>query len=61
MKDFYKIDFFHRYHREKINIIVSDNSEIKVNMFTSSDIKMEDFLRANHIRLQIYGKYLLYQ
>ena len=58
-KDITEIDFFPGYHGQKINVIFSDTTGIKINIITPFNAKVKDLLRAFHTSLQIQGKYLL--
>ena len=58
-KDFYKIDFFPGYSDNRINIIFSDTSGVKINMVVPLEVQMKDLLKLFHIKLQIYGQLII--
>ena len=57
LKNFLDIDFFPGYDGQRINVTF-DSSEIKLNMHVPLNVKIKDLIRAFHVTLQIYGKYV---
>ena len=58
-KNFYNIDFFPGYSNNRINIIFCNSSGVNINMVAPLEVKRKDLLKFFHIKLQIYGQYIL--